>query len=96
MTVSPMEKAVTISVKLQPRSSRNQVVGREGDIYRIKVTAPPVDGKANAALVKLLAKKLGIPPKKIDILSGHASRLKTIRIQDLSLPDVSARLDQPF
>ncbi len=96
MTVSPMEKAVTISVKLQPRSSRNQVVGREGDIYRIKVTAPPVDGKANAALVKLLAKKLGIPPKKIDILSGQTSRLKTIRIQDLSLPDVSARLDQPF
>lgn len=91
-----MEKAVTISVKLQPRSSRNQVVGREGDSYRIKVTAPPVDGKANAALVKLLAKKLGIPPKKIDILSGHTSRLKTIRIQDLSLPDVSARLDQPF
>ena len=90
-----MEKAVTIKVKLLPRSSRNLVVGKEEGLYKIKVTAPPVDGKANKALVRLLAKKLSIPAKKIGILSGHTSRLKTIQIQGLSTKAISAGLLQP-
>lgn len=89
-----MEKGVVIKVKLLPRSSRNHIVGKAEDRYKIKVTAPPVDGKANAALIKLLARKLGIPGRDIEILSGHTSRLKTIRIQDLAPGDISARLLQ--
>lgn len=90
-----MEKGVVIKVKLLPRSSRNHIAGKEGNRYKIKVTAPPVDGKANEALIKLLAKNLGIPGRDIEILSGHTSRLKTIRIQDLSTGDISDRLLQP-
>ncbi len=90
-----VEKGVVIKVKLLPRSSRNHIAGKEEDRYKIKVTAPPVDGKANEALIKLLAKKLGIPGRDIEILSGHTSRLKTIRIQDLSPGDISNRLLQP-
>ena len=90
-----VEKGVVIKVKLLPRSSRNHIAGKEGNRYKIKVTAPPVDGKANEALIKLLAKNLGIPGRDIEILSGHTSRLKTIRIQDLSTGDISDRLLQP-
>lgn len=90
-----MEKGVVIKVKLLPRSSRNHIAGKEEDRYKIKVTAPPVDGKANEALIKLLAKKLGIPGRDVEILSGHTSRLKTIRIQDLSPGDISDRLLPP-
>ena len=87
-----MEKFSTIRVKLLPRSSRNLIMGMEEDRYKIKVTAPPVDGRANAALIKLLAKELGIPAAHIDIYSGLTSRLKTIRIEALSPKDISARL----
>ena len=90
-----VEKGVVIKVKLLPRSSRNHIADKEEDRYKIKVTAPPVDGKANEALIKLLAKKLGIPGRDIEILSGHTSRLKTIRIQDLSPGDISDRLLPP-
>ena len=89
-----VEKGAVIKVKLLPRSSRNHVMGKEGDLYRIKVTAPPVDGEANAALIRLLSKKLGIPKKAIEILSGHTSRLKTLRIKDLPPGNISTRLLQ--
>ena len=89
-----MEKGVVIKVKLLPRSSRNHIVGIEEDRYRIKVTAPPVDGKANAALIKLLSKKLEIPGRDIEILSGHTSRLKTLRIKGLPLGPITAKLLQ--
>ena len=64
-----------IKVKLLPRSSMNRVLGREGDHFKVKVTAPPVEGKANAALVTLLSKKLGIPKGHIEIVSGKSARM---------------------
>jgi uncharacterized protein len=81
--------ATEIQVRLTPKSSRNEVSGREGEIYRIKVTAPPVDGKANEALVAFLAKKLGVAKGKIRIISGASSRLKRVRIEGLSSAAVS-------
>jgi len=90
-----MEKGMTIKVRLLPRSSREEVVGKEGELYRIKVTAPPVDGKANAALVKLLAKKLRVPKKNIAILSGDTSRVKTIRIDNLPPDRIESLLLEP-
>ena len=69
-----------IRVKVLPRSSRTELVGKTDGVYRIKLTAPPVDGKANKALVTFLAKKTGLPKGKIQIVSGEHSRSKTIRI----------------
>lgn len=82
----------TIRVSLLPRSSRNEIVGKEGDHYRIKVTAPPVEGSANAALVALMAKRLGIPKKDIEIVSGRKSRLKMVRVSGLSEAQVTSIL----
>ena len=81
-----------IGVKLHPKSSRNQIVGREGDVIKVKVTSPPVDGKANKALIELLSKKLGIPKRKIGIITGKRSRLKSVYIRGLSLKEIDALL----
>jgi uncharacterized protein len=86
--------ATDIQVRLVPRSSRTELLGREGETYRIKVTAPPVDGKANAALVEFLAKKLGVGKGKIQIVSGALSRLKRVRIAGLSPEEIAGRLEK--
>ena len=82
-----------IKVKVLPRSSRNQIIGREGDLFKVKLTSPPVGGKANKALIELLAKRLGIAKKRIEITSGKSSGLKTIRISGLSLEDLTSILE---
>jgi uncharacterized protein (TIGR00251 family) len=82
-----------ILVRLTPRSSRNEVAGRDGDAYRIRVTSPPVDGLANQALIDFLSKRLKIGKGSIRILSGKTSRLKRILISGLSADEVSRRLE---
>jgi len=77
-----------IMIRLLPGSSRNQVIGREGDSYKVKVTSPPVDRKANKALVVLLAKRFRIARSSIEIVSGKSSRLKTVRVHGVSVEDV--------
>ncbi len=66
-------------------------MGREGDVYRVKVTSPPVDGKANNALILFLSKKLGVAKGDIEIISGKGSRMKIVRIYGLSSEDIAKR-----
>jgi uncharacterized protein (TIGR00251 family) len=75
-------------VRLLPRSSKNQIVCQEEGVYKIKVTPPPVNGKANAALIEFLAKKMGKPKSDLAIVSGKSSRIKRICIQGLSFEEV--------
>ena len=84
-----------VKIKLLPGSSKNQIIGKEGDVFKVKVTPPPVDGKANKALIALLAKRLGLPKRDIKIVSGKSSRLKTIRISGLPQKEILALLDVP-
>lgn len=77
-----------IRVRVLPRASRNQVVGIHGNEIKVKLTAPPVEGKANKALQQFLAKKLGVPKTGVEIVSGQRSRVKSIRINGLSAGDV--------
>ena len=67
-----------LSVKLQPRASRNEIGEPLGDELKIKVTAPPVDAAANQALVEFLADKLNCSRGKVELIRGHTSRHKTI------------------
>ena len=71
---------VTFSVKVVPRASKNQIVGKEGDEVKIRLNAPPVDGKANEALVKFLAASLGVRQRQVEIVAGVSSRHKVVRI----------------
>jgi len=79
-------------VKVIPRSSRTEILGKENDIYRMKLTDPPVEGKANKAVIELLAEKLGVPKREIEIVSGKTGRLKTIRIRGLAAGEVAQAL----
>jgi len=77
---------ITIKIYLQPKSSRNEIVGPYRDGIKVRVTAAPVEGKANEALLRFLAKEFGVTPSSIEIVRGHRSREKIIR--------VAASLDQ--
>jgi uncharacterized protein (TIGR00251 family) len=69
-----------LKIYLKPKSSKNEIVGPYRDGLKVMVTAPPVEGKANEALIRFLAKELGISPSSVEIVKGHHSREKTLRI----------------
>jgi uncharacterized protein (TIGR00251 family) len=87
-----MENQCHIRVKVIPRSSRNQIIKRAGEVVTVKLAAPPVEGAANKALVTLLSEKLGLPKRNIDIVSGKGSRLKLLRVRGLSLSEIDSLL----
>jgi uncharacterized protein (TIGR00251 family) len=75
---------VTLSVRIQPRASKNEVVRLENGSLKIRLTAPPVDGAANEALVKFLADQFSVAKSRVEIVSGHTSRDKIVRISGVS------------
>jgi len=83
---------VILSIKLQPRASRNEIGEPLGGELKINVTAPPVDSAANEALVKLLAEKLNCSRSKVELIRGQASRHKTLKIYGLVVDQVLERL----
>jgi len=89
----PPADEATLSLRIQPRSSKNQIVLMESGGYKVKLTAPPVDGAANEALVRLLADTLSLAKSRIEIVSGHTSRDKIVRIYGLGQNDVKRMLN---
>ena len=82
-----------ITVRLQPRASRDEVLGwNEEGALRVRVKAPPVDGAANVALVQLLAKTIGVAKAKITLVSGATARNKIIEIEGLTGEELKKRL----
>jgi uncharacterized protein (TIGR00251 family) len=81
------DDGLCLPVKVQPRSSRNGIVGLHDGALKISLTSPPVDGKANADLTKFLAKKLHISKSSIEIISGQTGRNKHLAIKGISLND---------
>lgn len=69
-----------LRVRLTPRAHRDEVTGVREGLVLARVRAPPVDGRANAALVKLLAAALGVPPSRVSIVRGHGAREKRVRV----------------
>ncbi|EKD67381.1 MAG: hypothetical protein ACD_48C00442G0003 [uncultured bacterium] len=71
----------TLTIKVLPRSSRNEIVGTLPDgTLKIKLTAPPVDGEANKKLIELLSKEFGVAKSKVKIVKGETSRMKVVEI----------------
>jgi uncharacterized protein (TIGR00251 family) len=68
-------------VRVQPRSSRNMVAGLHGDALKLKLNAPPVEGQANKACIGFLAEALGTSKSSLEILAGHAARVKHVLIR---------------
>jgi uncharacterized protein (TIGR00251 family) len=79
---------VRFSVRLQPRASRNEIAGLQGSALKVRVTAPPVDGLANEALIELLSRTLQTSRRNVCIVTGHSSRTKLIEISEASLESI--------
>jgi uncharacterized protein (TIGR00251 family) len=92
LSMRAVDGGVQLSVRAQPKASRDRVVGLHGDALKVAVTAPPTGGKANRAIAKVLAKALGVRASAVAVVAGHASRDKTVRVLGLSLEDASQRL----
>jgi Uncharacterized conserved protein len=89
MTAPP---SCTLPIKAIPNAPRTQIVGWLGDALKIKVHAPPVEGRANDALCEFLADHLDLPRRAVTVLRGDTSRQKLVRIEGLSLSDLKSRL----
>jgi len=79
-----------ISVRLTPRGGRDAIDGWDGDVLRARVSAPAAEGRANEALVRLLARALGVAPSSVQLVSGRQSRVKILSIEGVS--DDAARV----
>lgn len=70
-----------ITVHVQPGAKRTEVVGAHGEALKIRLAAPPVDGKANKALIDFFAEAFGVPTRDVEIVTGQAARSKRVRVQ---------------
>jgi len=79
MTTTPAQ----IRVRGQPRSRRTELGGERAGALLVRVTAPPVDGKANEALCRLIAQRAGVPPRAVTVVRGHTARDKVVRVEGI-------------
>ena len=87
------EESCKINVRVQPKASRNQVDGFKDGTLRLRITAPPTDGKANTGVIALLAKTLGVSKSRLEIVRGHSSRSKVVSIDTLTEQEVHRRIE---
>jgi len=81
LDIKSYKEGIRFSAAIQPRASRNQILGIHNHSLKIKLTSPPVDGAANQTCIKFLAKTFGISPSRISIVQGETSRKKTIQFE---------------
>lgn len=81
-----------LTVRVTPRARRNEIAGERGGALLVRVTAPPVDGQANAALCRLIAKRAGVGVRSVSVVRGAGSREKVVRVEGISSEDLRAAL----
>jgi len=84
LTVRDADDGVRFAVRVQPRASRSEIVGVHGDAMKVRLSAPPVDGAANDALVELIAGALGVARRAVRIISGASSRSKVVEVEGVT------------
>jgi uncharacterized protein (TIGR00251 family) len=89
---TPSSEGVVLRLRVQPRASRDEIVGWQEGALRLRVTAPPVEGEANRAVAALLARVLGVAPSRVRVVSGARGREKLVRITGLGGDHVRSRL----
>lgn len=82
-----------VKLRVVPRAKRSVVVGRQGDGWKVRIAAPPEDGRANAALLALLADSTGLPVSGVEIVAGMTARDKTVVLSGIDAGEVDRRLD---
>jgi uncharacterized protein len=81
-----------LAIRVQPRAKHTEIAGERGGAVVIRVAAPPVDGKANDAVRRLIAQRLGVPRSAVEIVRGESARDKLVRIEGLSADEARTRL----
>lgn len=84
-----------LTIRLQPRAKRNAIVDERDGVLRVSVAAAPVDGQANAALCKLIAKRAGIARGRVNVIGGERSREKVVRVEGLTVGELRRALGLP-
>lgn len=84
-----------IDVRLRSRGHRNQLMGMLDGVLQARVTAPPIDGKANKALCRLIAKRIGMAPSKVAVVQGKKSRNKVVEVEGVSVTALQRALQNP-
>jgi len=79
-------------IRVVPRASRREAAGIRDDALKLRITAPPVEGKANEECIRLLAELLGVKKTQVTIIAGHASRTKTVTVSGRTAGEIAARL----
>ena len=92
--VKEIAGGVTFAVKVHPRARKNAITGKVGDALKLALTAPPVEGKANQAVIEFFADLFAIPRSSVTIASGETSRNKVVRISGLNRTTVEQRLSE--
>lgn len=90
--VRPHPDGAVLRLKVVPGASRDQLAGSYGDRLRVKVAAPPEKGKANAAVLSLLARRLGLPARELTITEGETGPRKTVLVRGVDAASVAERL----
>jgi uncharacterized protein (TIGR00251 family) len=93
LALREQDGAVCFEVRVSPRASRQGLAGVHGGALKLSLTAAPVEGAANDALIALLAKTLGVPKRAVQIVRGEHARNKSVRVEGVSLQIVRAALD---
>jgi len=88
LRVREQDGAVVFEVRVAPRASRSRVIGVQDGALKVALTAPPIDGAANEALRKLLAKMLGVPKSDVEIVRGDRARIKLLRVDGIRAAEV--------
>jgi len=92
LKITKVKGRVTFPVQVVPRASKDEIAGIHGDALKVRLTAPPVEGRANEALIAFLAQRLGVRKSQVEIVAGATSRRKMVRVTGLSPQEVERYL----
>jgi uncharacterized protein (TIGR00251 family) len=94
--ISDHPLGATFSIRVQPRTARTAITGTVGDALKVSLSAPPLDGRANAAVVEFFSEVLSVPRSAVQVVAGERSRNKIVRIAGCSGAEVQRKLREHF
>lgn len=94
ITFQETEDAVILRIRVIPRASCSALAGTQDDALKLRITSPPVDGKANEECIRVIAEFFGVKRRQVTIISGHLSRTKTIAIKGTSTAEIAACMEK--
>ena len=94
ITVQPHPEGATLALRVQPKAKRNAIAGEQAGALKVNVTAPPEDGRANAAVLELLRDELDLGRAQVELLSGHTNRNKVILVRGVTPEQLAALIEE--